>query len=105
MLLCPVTRPPQRVRHSLLPPPHLYVKTTHSRSISFPSSLRPLASNLCIFIQLRTPYPQWSAPTPFPSITSALFPMQRRGRGYSLTFYLGSLPLFPASGEAPPLLS
>ena len=65
---------------SLAQPPSALI-----RSISFPSNLRPVASNLRIFIQLRTLYPQWSASTPFPSITSALFPIQRRGRGWFLS--------------------
>src|ERR1700740_26710 len=38
-------------------------------------------SNAFLFIHFRTLLRNGAPPTPFPSITSALFPVQRRGRG------------------------
>jgi hypothetical protein len=44
-------------------------------------NLSPFPSNAFIFSQFRTLLRNGGLTTPFPSITSALFPVQRRGRG------------------------
>src|SRR5579859_899341 len=52
--------------------------------LSFKGSIPPNAVSSCsvfLFMQFRTLLHDEDFPTPFPSITSALFPMQRRGRG------------------------
>ena len=50
----------------------------------------PSTSNLCLFINLRTLLRQWTPAIPSLSITSALFPVQRRGRVSSLTLSLAT---------------